>query len=45
MADTVLDLFEKFHNSAQDSFLPANTVSGNTPVIIPTNGIHVPAVK
>jgi hypothetical protein len=45
LVDKVLNFSEKYHSGAQDAFLPVNTVLGNDPVIIPTNGIHIPAVK
>jgi hypothetical protein len=45
LVDKVFIFSEKFHNSALDSFLPANTVQGNTPILIPTEGFKISAVK
>jgi len=45
MADRMFKFENKYHSTASVSSTPANTVLGNQPVFIPTNGIRADAIR
>jgi len=45
VVEEVFNFADAYHNTARDSFLPANTVPGTRPVIIPTVKVEIGAVR